>query len=701
MSDNMIYIQKIGDGYLADFEYDPELIALVKKHGHGSWDGATQSWYVTAKGVYDLVAACPGKISTDMDTIKAVKVDLKKERSRADGKINLEKHGDQYRAYFTYDKDLVSWVKKDGTGQWIIKGLYWKLSLSGVIDLLDAHDAKWFQVDEEILQDIETYKAEQKRIQEEKEAEAERIKQKKEAAKRREVEYWEAPAKQRLVGIKPIVTYDFKSKPYPHQIEAFNYILKWGRILVADEPGLGKTAESIYASDFLQKAGKAKKCLIICGVNTVKYTWLDEIKMHSDQKSILIDGSEAKRLQLIDKWKTSEDTYYAIINIEALRKETIFQRLDGAAECIICDEIHKAKNGKSKQGHALRALKAPYKIGLTGTPVDNKVEDLYNILSWLGAEKRSFYKFRDQYCILNRWGAVTGYRDLQSLKEQLSKVMIRRKKEDVVDLPEKIYKTEYVDLTTEEARKYRELQKGILDNIDKLIDMENPLSSIFHLREVTGGLYTPDDKNAKLSRIQEIIEEEIIPAGKKVIVFSKYEKVTEIYKRALSQYHPAYITGTVTPEKRQEEVKRFQNDADCQVCIGTIGAMGVGITLTAATTVIYADRDWTVSANRQAEDRAHRIGTTENINVITVVAKNTIDEHIEKVLVDKALYTDLIMEGADVVLEKDTRFSLIAGLLGMSEEELEKRVAKAKKAKAEAEKATKEAEEEKKTDTAA
>ena len=684
MSD-MIRIRKIGEGYLADFEYDQECIEWVKKYGPGSWDGANRRWCLPAKGVLNLVDKCEEWIDISDAVLDAAKADAVKEDSRADGKIHLEKHGDQYRAYFTYDKDLVSLVKYDGDGQWIANGLYWKLKLTGVIGLLDAHDDKCFQVDEEILQDIEVHKAKQKRIREEKEAEAERIKQKKEAAKRREVEYWETPAKQRLVGIKPIVTYDFKSKPYPHQIEAFNYILKWGRILVADEPGLGKTAESIYASDFLQKAGKAKKCLIVCGVNTVKYTWLDEIKMHSNQKAILID----------------EDTYYAIINIEALRKETIFQRLDGAAECIICDEIHKAKNGKSKQGHALRALKAPYKIGLTGTPVDNKVEDLYNILSWLGAEKRSFYKFRDQYCILNRWGAVIGYRDLQSLKEQLSKVMIRRKKEDVVDLPEKIYKTEYVDLTTEEARKYRELQKGILDNIDKLIDMENPLSSIFHLREVTGGLYTPDDKNAKLSRIQEIIEEEIVPAGKKVIVFSEYEKVTEIYKRALTQYHPAYITGSVSPEKRQEEVKRFQNDADCQVCIGTIRAMGVGITLTAASTVIYADRDWTVSANRQAEDRAHRIGTTENINVITVVAKNTIDEHIEKVLVDKALYTDLIMEGADVVLEKDTSFSLIAGLLGMSEAELEKRVAKAKKAKAEAEKTAKEVVEEKKADTAA
>ena len=510
-------------------------------------------------------------------------------------------------------------------------------------------------------------------------AEAEHRRQKIEDAQRREADYWATPAEQRLAGIKPIERYDFKSTPYPHQIEAFNYILKREKILVADEPGLGKTAESIYASDYIKKAGKAKKCLIVCGVNTIKYNWLDEIQKHSDQKAILIDGTEKKRLELIDQWKKEDDIYYAVINIESLRKDRIFNALNNVAEFIICDEIHKAKNGRSKQGHALRCLKAPFKVGLTGTPFDNKVEDLYNILVWLDAEKRSFVDFRDAYCILDEWGSIVDYTDLGSLQEKLSKVMIRRKKSDVVDLPEKIYKTEYVELSKAEEKKYKELRDGILDDIDKLIDMDNPLSSIFHLREVTGGLYTEDSENAKLARIKEIIEEEIIPAGTKAIVFSKYEKVAEIYKRQLAEYHPAYMTGSVNPEDRQKEVERFQNDSDCKICIGTIGAMGTGITLTAASTVIFADKDWTVSANRQAEDRAHRIGTTENVNVITVVAKDTIDEYVEGILKDKELYTDLIMEGTDVVMDKTKRPQLIADLLGISEAELKKRVAIAKK----------------------
>lgn len=675
-----INIEKVGNEYHAYFDYDKDFISWVKKDGHGSWNSIGKYWSLPAKGVLSLLDEYDEKwFDIDEKTLEAAKEDTENS-SREDGKINIEKHGDEYRAYFDYDSDFIKWIKKDGEGQWVASGLYWRLTTKGILNLLDKYDEQWFNVANDAM------KAAKAEIDAE-QAEAERRRQKIEEAKRREADYWATPAEQRLAGIKPIEEYDFKSTPYPHQIEAFNYILKRGKILVADEPGLGKTAESIYASDYIKKAGKAKKCLIVCGVNTIKYSWLDEIQKHSDQKAILIDGTEKKRLELIEQWKADDDIYYAIINIEALRKDTIFDDLDDVAEVIICDEIHKAKNGRSKQGHALRCLRAPYKIGLTGTPVDNKVEDLYNILAWLGAEHRSFFDFRDEYCILDRWHAVIGYKNLQSLKEKLNKVMIRRKKSDVVDLPEKIYKTEYVELSKAEEKKYKELRDGILDDIDKLIDMDNPLSSIFHLREVTGGLYTEDSENAKLARIKEIIDEEIIPAGKKAIVFSKYEKVAEIYKRQLAEYHPAYMTGSVSPEERQKEVGRFQNDAECKICIGTIGAMGTGITLTAASTVIFADKDWTISANRQAEDRAHRIGTTENVNIISVVAKDTIDEYIESILKNKELYTDLIMEGTDLVLDKTKRPQLIADLLGISEAELKKRVAKAKKARAEAEKA--------------
>lgn len=685
----MIAIIKQGNMYCARFDYDKELVSAVKTYGRGTWEPDMCAWVLPAHGVLKLYGECKDICQISDETLESARQNaaavIDQTTEREPGKINIEKSENGYRAYFDYDSELVELVRLFGHGRWNSNGRYWALPATGVLELLDAREDNCHITDEVLEsaeQDVVAEQEEKERKEQERKAAEERARQEKEEALRKETEYWETPAKERLKDVKPIVDYDFKSAPYPHQVEAFNYMLKWGRTLVADEPGLGKTAESIYATDYLQMSGKAKKCLIVCGVNTIKYNWLNEIRLHSDQKAVLIDGTEEERLKLIDEWKRSNDSYYAIINIEALRKDSILERLKGAEDCVVCDEVHKAKNYKSKQGRALRALKATYLIGLTGTPVDNKAEDLYNILAWLGIEKRRFVEFRNEYCVLDKWGSVVEYKNLARLKTELSKVMIRRKKSDVVDLPEKIYKTEYVDLSKAEAKKYRELQMGILDDIDKIIDMDNPLSGIFHLREVTGGLYTDDSENAKLERIRDIIDEEIIPAGKKAIIFSRYEEIAEIYARNFDGYCPAYITGSVSPEKRQEEVERFQNDPDCKLCIGTIGAMGTGITLTAASTVIFADKDWTVSANRQAEDRAHRIGTTDNVDVITLVAKNTIDEYVETILQSKELYTDLIMEGADVVVKKAKRPQMIAKLLGVTEEELEKYIAKAEKAHA-------------------
>lgn len=647
--------------YHAKFEYDKKLISIVKKDGRGKWNGS--NWELSALGVVDLV-------DTYQDLIDIDNIDMEELRRKADnepkpGFIRFGKCDEGYCARFLYDEDLICKVKNEGYGIWHPeKGKkYWELRPSKILYLLEEYKSICC-ISDKILAEVQDC------VASERDAAKQRVLRQEANEK-----YWAIPAEERLRHVTPNVEYDFKSTPYPHQIEALNFIVTWKKILVADEPGLGKTAESIYASDYLHKSNKSKKCLIICGVNTIKYNWLEEINFHSDEQAILIDGTENDRLKAIDKWRTTDSVYYAVINIEALRKDDIRNNLNGIADCIICDEIHKAKNGRSQQGRALRSLDAPYKIGLTGTPIDNKVEDLYNILAWLDVEKRTFREFRNAYCILDpKWGTVIAYRNLADLKNELSSVMIRRKKSDVVSLPAKIYKTEYVDLSVAEQKMYKKLQNGIFLQIDKIMNMENPLSSILHLREVTGGLYTTSRNNAKLNRIKEILSEEIIPAGKKAIIFSKYEGITRIYKHELAEYHPAYITGNVDPRERQKEIARFQNVSDCKICIGTISAMGTGITLTAATTVIFADKEWTISANRQAEDRAHRIGTRESINIITVVAKNTIDEYVEKLLNDKEMYTDLIMEGEDVVLDKTNRAKTIAGLLGISLDELNRKV---------------------------
>ncbi len=467
------------------------------------------------------------------------------------------------------------------------------------------------------------------------------------ALKTKEVEDRRAATQERLKDIKPVIDFDFTTEPLPHQIEAFNFGLQKDMILIGDEQGLGKTKESIDIC--VARKRELVKTLIVCGVNSVKYNWEKEIQIHSKEGSCMIDGKTMdRRAAQIYEWYKSPN-YFGIINIESLRKEQIQDTLyagirEGYIGAVIVDEIHKAKNGQSQQGKALRTLKTPIRIGLSGTPM-NKAEDLWNILTWLGVEKRSFYSFKNTYCIMGGYGGykVVGHKNLGSLNAELSSVMLRRRKDEVLDLPPKVHSTEHVELTSKQQLMYRDIKRGIIEDLENILLAKNPLSCTLRLRQLTGGLFT--EENPKLERLEDMLSEEIIPNGYKAIIFSQWSKITEVYYKALQRYNPIYITGDVSPEERLKEVERFQTDPSCKLAIGTIDAMGTGLTLNKASYVFFIDKKWNSGDNSQAEDRAHRIGTAGTVNVISLVAKGTVDEGIEEYLIDNKDLFERIVDG--------------------------------------------------------
>ncbi len=528
---------------------------------------------------------------------------------------------DAFKVSFKYNPETVEKIKKLAYRRYLPEDRAWEIPASELVHLVDIMGVENINIDSRYLEGIIK-----------KEAGV--------AAKTSE------SVKERLKGIKPIIAYPFKTKPFPHQIEAFNVGNKCTDLLLADDQGLGKTKESIDIA--VSRKEEIGKCLIVCGVNSVKYNWSEEIKIHSNESSVVIDGKTVdKRLSQIRKWIYGND-YFGIINIESLRNEKIMDLIyDGCKNeiigAVIVDEIHKAKNGMCSQGRSVRNLNCKVRIGLSGTPM-NKAEDLWNILTWLRVEKRSFYSFRNRYCIMGGYGGykVVGHKNLDELNEELNKVMLRRKKEEVLDLPPKLYKTEFIELTRKQQLLYKEIKQGIVENLESIMEIPNPLSCTVRLRQLTGGLF--GDDNPKLDRIKDILEE-ITESGHKAIIFSQWEKVTEVYRNALKEYNPAYIVGDVEVEDRQKEVYRFQNDPECKVAIGTIGAMGTGFTMNKASYVFFVDKKYWEAENRQAEDRAHRIGVEHTVNIISLVAKNTIDEGIEELLRENKELFDRVIEG--------------------------------------------------------
>ena len=437
---------------------------------------------------------------------------------------------------------------------------------------------------------------------------------------------------------------EFKTKCYQHQTEAFNYGLSKDKFILGDEQGLGKTKESIDIAIGRKLRDGVQKCLIICGVNSTKYNWEKEIEIHSNEESTIIDGTKIKRLKALEEWRLN-NKFFGIINIEALRQADILHDLQKIApQMIILDEIHKCKNPQSIQGKAIHLLNAKYKIGLTGTPMQNKIIDVYNPLKWIGVEKRNFFVFRNRYCILGPFKNIVGYRNVPEIHSILNRNMLRRLKNEVLDLPPKIYKTEYVEMSNKQKFLYRQNKESILEMLNMGINIpDNPLTLLMTLRKITGGLLTND--NPKLERLEELIED-IQEEGKKVIIFSDYKEVTKLLQEKLSKnYNVLYIDGDTDIKTRQLLVERFQNSNKDNIIIGTLGAMGTGLTLNKAEYVIFYDKNYNPTENEQAEDRSHRIGTENKVNIISLVVKNSVDERIEKLLKEKKKAIDEVVDG--------------------------------------------------------
>ena len=461
----------------------------------------------------------------------------------------------------------------------------------------------------------------------------------------------------------PNIDFKFKTKPFDHQIDGFNYGLTHDAWLLGDEQGLGKTKAVIDIAVAKKQMYGYKHCLIVCGVNGLKWNWVKEVHTHSDEEAYILGqkvntkgrtviGSNADKLA--DIQRIDELPYFVITNVESLRDDKIAGALkkccaDEIINIIAIDEIHKCKDATSQQGKGILKLNAETKIAMTGTPLMNTPLDLYIILKWLGYENHSFYAFKNHYCVMGGYGnyQIIGYQNTNELRELLNDMMLRRLKKDVLDLPEKLYVDEYVDMSKEQWGIYNEVLDDLRMNIDKIANTPNPLAQLIRLRQATGYtgiLSTEVAVSAKLDRMVELVEEAV--ANKtKVIVFSNWTQITDEVIKRLRCYNPAVITGQTSDADRPMQEAKFKDDDTCKVIIGTTGAMGTGLTLNSGTVEIFLDHPWTRAMYDQAVDRAHRIGQSSNITVYNLLCKDTIDERVWNIVKGKGELSDALIDG--------------------------------------------------------
>lgn len=459
---------------------------------------------------------------------------------------------------------------------------------------------------------------------------------------------------------------DYKTTPYDYQLDGIQFGLNHDKCLILDQPGLGKTIQCIYIAQERYAKGEIEHCLIVCGLNTLKFNWKKEIEQHSDltakilgerinkKGKLVVDGVDTRLQQL----KEPIEEFFVITNIETLRDDRILKELNKGVnkfDMIVADEIHKMNNITSAQGKNFSKLKSKYKIGLTGTFIVNSPLDAYMALKWVDADRSTATNFKYFYSVYGgRFGnELIGYKNLEILKDQLSDISIRRTK-DILNIPEKNYIHELLEMDDKQSKFYNNIVEGIIEEVDKVnIDKNNVLALTTRLRQSTSDpsiLTTKNVKSAKLLRAKELVQE-IISQGEKVIVYTTFKQPLYTLAEELKKYKPLVCTGDTKEEEVWKRVDKFQTDNEHYLMLATIQKMGTGITLTKASYVIFIDSAWKRADNEQAEDRIHRIGAKKPCFYYYLWTKDTYDENV-RALVDKKDALSTYINDDELTLDK-------------------------------------------------
>ena len=443
----------------------------------------------------------------------------------------------------------------------------------------------------------------------------------------------QVPHLEALAAIKPGLL-------YPHQADGVVFLLSKRRAILGDDMGLGKTRQAIVALDVAVPKGTI---LVVCPAS-LKLNWKREILLVDPDARIEVLGHDTKPV---------DHPRWVIVNYDLLKRTAPRLRDIGWA-AIVLDEAHFIKNASQRTQHCLKLLgvqdeaKAPL-IGpdhvylLTGTPMTGRPRDLFNLLRCVGhPSARSFLSFAKRYCgaYRNDFGWVTtGASNIDELNLLMKEVMLRRTKDEVLDLPPKVRSWVPVDIS--EAGAALTAIENFLEWY-QTTDPERPNDTQFlaRLTKVRVALH-----KAKHKAVSERIKD-VIASGEKAVVFTVFNDGVERHRKEFGEACVT-ITGSQSGAQRMAAVDRFQSDSTVRVAICNIIAGGVGITLTAGTHVIFQDLDWVPANHAQAEDRCYRLGQTKRVTVEYFHAEGSLDGYIAKLLAAKIVLINAV-ESAEV-----------------------------------------------------
>lgn len=464
----------------------------------------------------------------------------------------------------------------------------------------------------------------------------------------------------------PLLPYPVKANLYKHQIRGANMALRAFGALDAKTPGggfgelfemgCGKTLTTIAVAGALYNLGKIDRVLVVAPTSVCS-VWphdLNQFAAFPWEARVLL-GDKKKRLKALNELENwpFKALRIAVVNYESTHREGIYEALAAyKPDLIVCDESQRIKNPSAAQSKALHKLgdAAPFRMILSGTPVQNNAVDLYSQYRFLdpAVYGANFYAFKNRYCIMGGYGQhqIVGYRNMDELVEKEHSVAYRITKEECLDLPQQTFINRYVQFTDAEQAIYEQLRKSSFLELEtgENVTATTILTMYLRLMQLTGGFLTADESTrpkqvntAKLDALADIVDDYVVDAGKKLVIFARFRAeiaaIENLLRLRKIQYGSIY--GDVPMEERGKIVEDFQTNPDTKVFVAQIQTAGLGITLHAASTAVFYSYDYNYANYAQALARIHRIGQRLPVTYIHLVVDGSIDEKILAALENK------------------------------------------------------------------
>ncbi len=442
---------------------------------------------------------------------------------------------------------------------------------------------------------------------------------------------------------------------YPYQVEGMLHLAFGERALLGDEMGLGKTVQAVGACVLLKELRGVERVLVICPVS-LKAEWEEQITKFADSPLQFVQGAKPHRLACYDA-----PAFFTIANYEQVVRDVaeINQRL--RPDVVILDEAQRIKNWNTQTARMLKRLESRYAFLLTGTPIENRIDEIYSIVEFLDPQIFGpLFRFNREFYELDDRGRPTGYRNLDELQRRIRPVLLRRRKDQIEEqLPQRVDNNYFVPMSAAQTELYSDYK----DRVARLLGTakRRPLTREEHeklqkwlacMRMLCDTPYIlssqrdcPKGHCPKVHELEAVLEDLDVRRARKAIIFSEWERMLGLVRDLVREMGLdfAWHTGSVPQAKRREEIRRFKTDPDCRLFLSTDSG-GLGLNLQAASVVINLDLPWNPARLEQRIARAWRKHQTRSVHVVNLISEGTIEHQMLATLAAKRQLADGILD---------------------------------------------------------